>query len=736
MTTDLDLKDAVRPSRRTFLKAAGAVAAVGLTIGFEWAGTGRRALAATMPDATFAPNAFLRVAPDNSVTVIAKHVEMGQGAYTGIATIVAEELDANWQDVRVESAPADAKRYANLAFGTIQGTGGSSAMANSWMQLREAGAKARAMLVSAAAAQWQVPASELTTRDGSVHHAATDRTATYGSLASAAARLPVPDTVTLKSPKDFRLIGQQLPRVDVPAKTNGTAQFTLDVTFPGMLVALLQRPPLFGATVKSFDASAAKAVPGVVSVVQVPGGVAVAAKGFWAAKQGRDALKIEWDDSAAEKRSSDAIMAEYRKLAEQPGASARKDGDATHAIAGAAKKISATYTFPYLAHAPMEPLDAVVKLTADSCEIWAGDQFQTVDQGNAARTAGLDPQQVKIHTLYAGGSFGRRANTRSDYIVEAVSIAKALGANGTPVKLQWTREDDIHGGLYRPMYFHKLDAGLTADGKLVGWRHRIVGQSILAGTPFASVMVKNGIDSTSVEGAANVAYAIPNISVELTTTQTGVPVLWWRVVGSSHTAFAVEAFIDEAAHAAGKDPFAFRRDLLAHEPRMRGVLELAAQKAGWDPAKPLPKGRGRGIAVAEAFNTFVAQVAEVSVDKDGNVKVERVVCAVDCGTPINPDVIAAQMEGGIGFGLGAVLHSAITLKDGKVEQNNFDGYQVLRFAEMPKVEVHIVQSGEAPTGVGEPGVAPVGPAVANAIFAATGRRIQSLPFPAAAEKSA
>jgi isoquinoline 1-oxidoreductase beta subunit len=735
MTTDLDLPDAVRPSRRTFLKAAGAVAAVGLTIGFEWAGTGRRALAATAPEAAFAPNAFLRVAPDNSVTVIAKHVEMGQGAYTGIATIVAEELDANWQDVRVESAPADAKRYANLAFG-MQGTGGSSAMANSWMQLREAGAKARAMLVSAAAAQWRTPASELTTRDGSVHHAATNRTATYGSLASAAARLPVPDKVALKSPKDFRLIGHQAPRVDVPPKTDGTAQFTLDVTFPGMLVALLQRPPLFGATVRSFDASAAKAVPGVVSVVQVPGGVAVVAKGFWAAKQGRDALKIEWDDSKAEKRTSDAIMAEYRQLAEQPGASARKDGDATQALAGAAKKISATYSFPYLAHAPMEPLDAVVKLTADSCEIWAGDQFQTVDQGNAARTAGLDPQQVKIHTLYAGGSFGRRANARSDYIVEAVSIARALGANGTPVKLQWTREDDIHGGVYRPMYFHKLDAGLSADGKLVGWRHRIVGQSILGGTPFASAMIKNGIDATSVEGAANMAYAIPNISVELTTTQTGVPVLWWRVVGSSHTAFAVEAFIDEAAHAAGKDPFVFRRDLLAHEPRMRAVLELAARKAGWDPAKPLPKGRGRGIAVAEAFKTFVAQVAEVSVDKDGNVKVERVVCAVDCGTPINPDVIAAQMEGGIGFGLGAVLHSAITLKDGKVEQNNFDGYQVLRIAEMPKVEVHIVPSGEAPTGVGEPGVAPVGPAVANAIFAATGKRLHSLPFPAVAEKSA
>ncbi|SAK48792.1 xanthine dehydrogenase family protein molybdopterin-binding subunit [Caballeronia ptereochthonis] len=736
MTTDVDLANAVRPSRRTFLKAAGALAAVSLTVGFEWAGTGRRGLAATMPEATFAPNAFVRLAPDNSVTIIAKHVEMGQGAYTGIATIVAEELDVNWQDVRVESAPADARRYANLAFGTIQGTGGSSAMANSWMQLREAGAKARAMLISAAAAQWQVPSAELTTRDGSVHHLATNRTATYGSLASAAARLPVPDKVTLKSPNDFRLIGHQLPRVDVPPKTDGTAQFTLDVTFPGMLVALLQRPPLFGATVRSFDASASKAVPGVVSVVHVPGGVAVVANGFWAAKRGRDALKVEWDDSQAEKRSSDAIMAEYRRLAEQPGVSAREDGDATGALSGAAKKISATYAFPYLAHAPMEPLDAVVKLTADSCEIWAGDQFQTVDQANAARTAGLEPQQVTIHTLYAGGSFGRRANTRSDYIVEAVSIAKALGANGTPVKLQWTREDDIHGGLYRPMYLHKLDAGLTTDGKLVGWRHRIVGQSILAGTPFAKVMVKNGIDSTSVEGAANLAYAIPNVSVELTTTQTGVPVLWWRVVGSSHTAFAVEAFIDEAAHAAGKDPFIFRRDLLAHEPRMRAVLELAAEKAGWDPAKPLPKGRGRGIAVAEAFKTFVAQVAEVSVDKDGNVKVDRVVCAVDCGTPINPDIIAAQMEGGIGFGLGAALHSAITLKDGKVEQNNFDVYQVLRIAEMPKVDVHIVPSGEAPTGVGEPGVAPIGPAVANAIFAATGKRLHSLPFPAAAKKSA
>ncbi|WP_343654755.1 xanthine dehydrogenase family protein molybdopterin-binding subunit [Paraburkholderia caribensis] len=724
MTTDI--VDVQRPSRRTFLKGAGTAAALALTIGFEWAGTSRRAIAAQPPGAAFAPNAFLRVGADDSVTVIAKHVEMGQGAYTGIATIVAEELDADWSRVRVESAPADAKRYANLAFGTIQGTGGSSAMANSWTQLREAGATARVMLVTAAAQQWKVPASELRTERGVVYHDASGKHATYGSLSSAAAALPVPENVALKDPKNFRLIGSQAPRVDVPPKTDGTAQFTLDVTLPGMLVAVMQRPPLFGATVRSFDASAAKAVPGVVNVVQVPRGVAVVAKSFWAAKQGRDALKVEWDETHAEKRSSADIMAEYRKAAEQPGLPARTEGDASKAIQGAARKLSASYEFPYLAHAPMEPLDAVIKLTANSCEIWAGDQFQTIDQANAARVAGLQPQQVSIHTLYAGGSFGRRANPGSDYIVEAVSIAKALGANGTPVKLQWTREDDIHGGLYRPMYFHKLEAGLTRDGKLVGWQHRIVGQSIVAGTPFAG-LIKNGIDGTSVEGAANIAYAIPNISVQLSTMQTGVPVLWWRVVGSSHTAFAVEAFIDEAAHAAGKDPYTFRRDLLEHEPRMRAVLDLAAQKAGWSSA-PLPPGKGRGIAVAEAFKTLVAQVAEVSVDKDGKIKVDRVVCAVDCGTAINPDVIAAQIEGGIGFGLGAALYGAITLKDGRVEQNNFDGYRVLRIDAMPKVEVHIVASTQAPTGIGEPGVAPVGPAVANAIFAATGKRVYAMPF--------
>jgi isoquinoline 1-oxidoreductase beta subunit len=710
---------AASSSRRDFLKSAGAAGTVALTIGFQWGGSTRRAFAAPvvpLPGA-FTPNAFLRIGSDNVVTVIAKHVEMGQGAYTGIATIVAEELDADWARVRVESAPADAKRYANLAFGTIQGTGGSSAMANSWMQLREAGAKARAMLMAAAAKEWKVPVSELTVEQGVVYHAAGKHQASFGSLAAAASSLPVPDTVTLKDPKDFKLIGRVAPRVDAAAKSDGTAQFTLDVVLPGMLVALLKRPPLFGATVKSFDAAAASAVPGVVKVVQVPRGVAVVARSFWAAKQGRDALKVEWDDSKAEKRSSAALMEEYRLLADRPALSARKDGDAAQAIKSAARTISANYEFPYLAHAPMEPLDAVVKLGADRCEIWAGDQFQTIDQANAARTAGLDPQQVSIHTLYAGGSFGRRANMGSDYIVEAVSIAKACGADGTPIKLQWTREDDIHGGLYRPMYFHKMQAGLDEQGRLTGWRHTIVGQSIMAGTAFAG-MIKDGIDPTSVEGASTMPYAVPYVSVDLSTTTTGVPVLWWRVVGSSHTAFAVESFIDEVAHAAGQDGFSFRRKLLEQHPRMKAVLELAADKAGWN--TPLPPGRGRGIAVA--------QVAEVSVSKDGQVKVERVVCAVDCGTPINPDIITAQMEGGIGFGLGAILYGAITLKDGRVEQDNFNGYRVLRMNEMPRVEVHIVPSAEAPTGVGEPGVAPVGPAVANAIFAATGKRHHVLPF--------
>jgi isoquinoline 1-oxidoreductase subunit beta len=720
--------DALEPrsfSRRDVLKASGAGIAA-LMIGFTW--IPKRTLAALGAGATaeLVPNAFVRIGADESVTVIAKHLEMGQGCYTGLATILAEELDADWARVRVESAPADAKRYANLVFKTMQGTGGSSAMANSWQQLREAGASARALLITAAAKQWHVPSSELRAERGVIYHESSQRQATFGSLVKVAAALPLPTQVALKDPRQFTLIGSRPPRVDVPAKCDGTAQFSLDVAMPDLLVALLARAPQFGATVVSFDAAAAQAVPGVVKVVQVPRGVAVLAKSFWAAKKGRDKLVIHWDDAHAEKRDSAQIMDEYRKLANEPATSARRTGDPARALQSAAKTLSATFEFPYLAHAPMEPLDCVVKLTAQRCDIWAGDQFQTIDQMNAAKTAGLEPAQVFINTLYAGGSFGRRANAFSDYIVEAVSIAKAYGADGTPIKLQWTREDDVRGGLYRPMYFHKLEAGLDAHRELTSWRHVIVGQSIMADTIMAA-MIKDGIDPTSVEGAATIAYDIPHVSVDLATTKTGVPVLWWRVVGSSHTTFAVETFMDQVAHAAGKDPFEFRRKLLANEPRMKAVLELAAEKAGWS-AAPLPKGKGRGIAVAEAFKTFVAQVVEVTIEESGRVKVDRVVCAVDCGVAINPDVITAQMEGGIGFGLGAVLWGNVTLEKGRVQQSNFNDYRVLRMNEMPKVEVYIVPSAEAPTGVGEPGVAPIGPALANAIFSATGKRVEVLPL--------
>jgi isoquinoline 1-oxidoreductase beta subunit len=712
-----------RTDRRRFLQGAAAATA-GLTIGFHWTGHSR---AAAATNDVLAPNAFVRVAPDNTVTVMIKHVEMGQGTYTGLSTIVAEELDADWSQVRAEAAPADASRYNNLAFGQIQGTGGSTAVANSWDQLRKAGATARAMLVAAAAADWSVPAAEISVERGVVKHAGSGRSATFGALASKAAALPVPASVSLKNPRDFRLIGQYVPRLDSVAKTNGTAQFALDVSLPEMVTTVIQRPPLFGAKVRSLDATAAKAIPGVLDVVQVPAGVAVVGKTFWAARQGRDALKIEWDDSAAEKRSSTELMIAYEELANSRGTPARHDGDADTALGTAARRLKAAFKFPYLAHAPMEPLTCVVRLTADACEIWAGDQFQTVDQGNAAQAAGLKPEQVSINTLYAGGSFGRRANTVSDYIVEAVSVAKALGANGKPVKLIWTREDDIRGGRYRPMYFHAIEAGLDSDGKLVAWRQRIVGQSILQDTPFAAVMVKDGVDETSVEGASTMPYAIPNLAVELHTTQVGVPVLWWRSVGSTHTAYANEVFLDELAHAAGKDPVVFRRDMLK-DPRHLGVLNLAAEKAGW--GKPLPAGKGRGVALHKSFGTYVAQVAEVSVAANGKVKVDRVVCAVDCGVPVNPDVIKSQMEGAIGFGIGAVLYGAITLKAGQVEQSNFFDYQVLRIEDMPAVEVYIVPSTEAPTGVGEPGVPPVGPALSNAVYAASGKRIRTLPFAA------
>ena len=724
-------------SRRMFLKSTAAAGA-GLSLGIyfgdalaQMSGPGR-----TVGDTatgTFEPNAFLRIGKDNTVTVVVKHLEMGQGVYTGLPTLIAEELDASWSQVRVEGAPADAKRYNNLKWGEAQGTGGSTAIANSFDQYRQAGAAARAMLIAAAAQQWKVPAESVQVKNGVVSHA-NGKKATFGELADAAGKQPVPTTVKVKDAKDFVFIGKHVPRTDSKSKSNGTARFTQDVKLPDMLTAVVAHPPRFGQKVKSFDSASITGIPGVRYVVEIPNGVAVIASTFWAAKKGRDALKVEWDDASGFKSSSPDIMAEYKQLAATPAKAARNEGDAVKAIDGATKKLDAAFEFPYLAHAPMEPLNCVVKLTESGCEVWNGEQFQTGDQFAIAKYTGLKPEQIKLNMLFAGGSFGRRASSASDYVLEAVSIAVALiraDKPGTPVKMVWTREDDMKGGYYRPVYLHTLRAGLDANGNVVGWQHRIVGQSILAGTAFESMMVKDGIDLTSVEGASTLPYTIPHMSVELHSPKQGVPVLWWRSVGSTHTAFSTETFIDELAVAAGKDPVEFRRAMLAKHPRHLAALELAADKAGW--SKPLAAAaagakRGRGVAVHESFGTVVAQVAEVTVDKDNKVKVDRVVCAVDCGIAVNPDVIRAQMEGGIGFGLSAALYSKITLKDGVVEQSNFHDYPVLRINEMPAVELHIVASTEKPSGVGEPGVPVIAPAVANALAAATGKRLRTLPL--------
>ena len=722
----------VNESRRHFLQAGA-----GLTLAVYLHGSHAAAVAAA-PGKTgsaaaveFEPNAFVRIGEDNTVTVIAKHLEMGQGTYTGLATLVAEELDAAWPQIKVEGAPADAKRYNNLLWGPMQGTGGSTAMANSFGQMRRAGATARFMLVAAAAAEWGVPAKEITVKNGIVSHAASNRKASFGELSAKAAmqEAPQPEDITLKAPKDFVYIGKQSPRQDSKPKINGSALFTSDVTLPGMLTALVARAPRFGATVKSFDAAGAKAIAGVVDVVAIPNGVAVLAKDFWTAKKGRDALKVEWDDSKAFKLGTQDMLAHYKNQARSPGTVAHKAGDAEKAMGRAAKRLEAAFEFPYLAHAAMEPLDCVVRLNGKQCEIWNGEQSQTTDQINVAKFLGIKPEDVKINMLYAGGSFGRRANPRSDYVLEAVQIAKAINGRA-PVKMIWTREDDLRAGQYRPLFYHTLRAGLDASGNLVAWQHRLVGQSILADTAFEGAMKKNGIDFTSVEGAANLPYTIPNMLVDLHSPSYPVPVQWWRSVGSTHTAFSTEVFFDEVAHAAGKDPVAFRRALLAKHPRHLAVLDLAASKAGW--SKPLPTKtgmrRGRGVAVHESFGSVVAEIAEVSVKADGSFKVDRVVCAVDCGIAINPSIVRAQMEGGIGFGLSAALYSAVTLKDGQVEQSNFHDYPLLRMSEMPQVDVHIVPSSANPSGVGEPGVPPIAPAVVNALFAATGKRLRNLPL--------
>jgi isoquinoline 1-oxidoreductase beta subunit len=723
----------VNESRRRFLQAgAGLTLAIYLPAAHAAvaAGPGKAGGVAVGPVA-FEPNAFVRIAEDNTVTVIVKHLEMGQGTYTGLPTLVAEELDADWSQIRVEGAPADAKRYNNLFWGSIQGTGGSTAMANSFMQMRQAGAAARAMLVAAAAVEWNVPAQQIVVKQGVLTHAASNHKASFGELAAKAAALAVPEKVKLKDPKDFVYIGKNVARKDSHTKVNGSAVYTQDIHLPGMLTAVVAHPPRFGATLKSFDAARAKTIKGVVDVVAIPSGVAVLAKDFWAAKKGRDALTIVWDESQAFKSSTADIFERYRALARAPGMVAHRSGEAEKQMGRAAKRLEAAFEFPYLAHAAMEPMNCVVKLDIDGCEIWNGEQFQSIDQATIAKTLSLPAENVKLNMLYAGGSFGRRANPHSDYLLEAVHIAQAIGGKA-PVKLVWTREDDMRAGWYRPLFFHTLRAGLDAQGNLVAWQHRLVGQSIITGTAFESGMVKGGIDSTSVEGAANLPYAIPHQLVDLHSPKLPVPVQWWRSVGSTHTAFSTEVFLDEVAHAANKDPVAFRQALLKDHPRHRGVLDLVAQKSGWGKALVAKPGerRGRGVAVHESFGSFVAQVAEVTVKADGQFSIDRVVCAIDCGIAVNPSIVRGQMEGGITFGLSAALHGAITLKDGQVEQSNFHDYPVLRINEMPQVEVHIVASTANPTGVGEPGVPPIAPAVANALFAATGKRLRNLPLQA------
>ncbi|HVI31206.1 xanthine dehydrogenase family protein molybdopterin-binding subunit [Phenylobacterium sp.] len=673
---------------------------------------------------------FVKIAPDGWVTVVSKHIEFGQGNHAGLAAIVAEELGADWAKVRVEQAPANAKVYANSMMG-VQGTGGSSAIPNSWTQLRTAGASARAMLVQAAANRWNAPVAEVTVQDGVVRHAASNRQAGFGELLEDAAKVAPPQSPALKAPKTFTLIGtDRVRRKDSQAKSDGTARFTSDVRLENMLVAMVAHPPRFGAKVSSFDGAAARKVPGVVDVFQIPSGVAVVANNTWAARQGRDALKVTWDEAKAEKRGSEEITALFRDIAagrttpeKTTWAAFDTKGDAARAAGGTAA-LETTYDFPYLAHAAMEPMDCVAIVNGNRCKLIHGSQSPTLDQMNAAKIVLNVPGAIEVETLFAGGSFGRRTTFQSDYVVEAVHIAKKVG-KGRPVKLVWTREDDMQAGYYRPIVHHAVRITTDADGYPATWRHRVVTQSIMKGSP----MGEPKLDETAVEGTKGSPYlrATPVVDAQLITPDVGVPVLWWRSVGATHTAFVMEHTIDQLARKAGKDPVEYRRALYvkAGANRHLAALNLAAEKAGW--TTPPPAGWTRGVAVHESFGSVVAQVAEVQM-VDGEPRVGRVVTAIDCGIAISPNQVAAQMEGGTCYGLSAALYGAITLKDGRVEQGNFDGYRVLRNSEAPTVETHIVPSPNPPSGVGEPGTPVIAAAVANALLAMNGQPTTALPF--------
>jgi len=707
-------------SRRDFVATSA-----GLVIAFHLPPRARTASAAT----DFSPNAWLRIGSDGIVTLTADKSEMGQGSQTGLAMILAEELDADWSTVRLGPVPENPAGWSRR-----MSTGGSTAIRTSWEPLRKAGAAAREMLLDAAATTWKVDRAACRAERGAVVHAPSKRRLTYGKLVATAAQLPVPKDPPLKDAKDFRLLGTRVPRLDTPAKVDGSAVFGIDVKVPGMLVASIERCPVFGGTLKSYDATKAKAVPGVRAVVALEpspwtgtggawaagcaAGIAVVADTYWQAVTGRRALEIQWDEGDAASLDSDGIRAQFVKLAEQPGVEARKDGDAAASLAGAAKKVEAVYEVPFLHHATMEPMTCTAHVRADGCDVWVPTQNQTRAQEVAAEITGLPKEQVRIHTTFLGGGFGRRLE--SDFVSEAVRVSKAAGA---PVKVIWSREDDVQHGFYRPATYNRFTAALDAGGTPVAWTHRIVAPPILL--KFGPL--DKGIDRTLVDGASNLPYAIPNVLVDQVAVDLlPVPRGFWRSVGISQNAFVTECFFDEVAVAAGKDPYELRRQLLRDKPRHLRTLELAAQKAGW--GTPLAAGRGRGLALAEWAPTTCAQVAEVSVSPEGSVRVHRVVCAVDCGPTVNVGQIEAQLQGGIVYGLTAALYGEITIDRGRVKQSNFTDYPMLHIEEMPVVEVHVVPSDDKQGGIGEPSVGPVAPAVCNAIFAATGKRIRKLPI--------
>jgi isoquinoline 1-oxidoreductase subunit beta len=712
----------VRVSRRDIIRAGSA-----LVVGAFLPQFARAAEGGARPALTHDPNAFVRIAPDNSVTVLIKHSEFGQGPYTGLATLVAEELDADWSQMRAESAPAIDKLYVNASFG-MQGTGGSSSIANSYLQMRKVGACARAMLVAAAAERWRVPADEIKVERGIVSHGA--RHASFGELAPRAAKMRPPAEPKLKSPEHFHLIGADLPRLDTPAKSNGAAIFTSDITRRDMVHSAILHPPAFGAKARRVDSADAEALPGVLGVRQISQGIVVFGRSRHAVLQGMRALKVEWDESDAETRSSEQMFSDFARKAREPGAEAETRGAGAEGLASAAKTIEAEYRFPYLAHAPMEPLDAVVEIQSEGVEVWMGSQLQTYDQVAFAKVLGLEPQQVKIHTMMAGGSFGRRATPISEFATEAGAVAKAWGKGS--VKHAWTRENDIRGGRYRPLVVHRLRGGLDAQGNIVAWDQTIAAQSFAVGTPWEQLLVKNGVDGTVVEGAKGLPYDVPNLRIAQILMESKVPVLSWRSVGHTHTAYSTETFLDELLVLGKRDPVEGRLTLLKRDDSRyqsyQAVLKRVADMAQWSGAT-VGQDRARGVALHKFHSTCVAQIAEVSRGADGLPRVHKIWCAIDCGLAVNPDVIRAQMEGGVGFALGAALYSEINLAEGgHVIEGNFDRYRVLRMSEMPEVDVGIIRSTADPLGVGEPPVPCVAPAVANAWRALTGQSVRRLPF--------